>query len=117
MPFCSTHVFRSGVGTQRLHRVVGHKALPHEGPERVDGFVRKSAARAFMNRGEKRSAMFTQVVHDFRGPSFKLWPGRKRRTQPGHMVGDVQRDAAVAFAERLEAYTTDLAGAQEGTPL
>src|SRR5215813_11429205 len=113
MALCRTRVFRTRVSAQRLHGVVSDKTLPYEGPQCIDGFVRKPAARTIMNRGEKRSTMFTQVVHDFRGASFELRPCGKRRTQPGDMIGEVQRDAAVAFAERLDAHPDDFARTHE----
>ena len=67
-----------------------------------------------MDRGEERCAMLTQVLQDRRQPR----PSssgfcRERRPQPRQVIGEVQRDAAVAFAERLDADPDDFAGAHQ----
>ena len=58
---------RSGgdaIRAQRVQRVVGQQALPHQIPNRVDRLLRKAAAGRFVQRPEERRAVAMQVRDD-----------------------------------------------------
>ena len=70
----------------------------------------KPPPRAFVKRGEERGAVSLQIRE--RSPPIVLRPSLAaggRRPQAWHVVGEIKRDAAVSFAERLDADPDDLA--------
>ena len=108
-------------GAQRVERVVGDRPAPHEIPERGDGVVGIAAADGLVKRAEEAGAVrpekfddrgFAPVVLDVRlKPDATDVAGRK---QTGQMIGQIQRDASVAGAERFDAHPDDLAGRRHG---
>ena len=94
---------------QRVERVVGDRALPHQIPQRVDGLAREAAAGRLVQRGEERRAVLAEVIDD--GLLARLEVGKDGGApQPREGVGEVQREPAVAIAERLDAAPDDFAG-------
>ena len=112
---------RAGERAQRVKRVVGDQPLPDQVPQRVDRLRRVAAADRVVQRPEERRAAVAQQLEDRRlafrevvvRPAAGLSPDRLRRQQPRQMIGEVQRDAAVALAERLDADPDDFAGRRD----
>ncbi len=86
---------------------------PHEAPERVHGVAREAAARAVVDGGEVGRAPRAQRVHDARLAPGQRCLERRGAPQRRQRIGQVQRDAAVALAERFHADPRDLARGRE----
>ncbi len=97
-----------------MQRVVGDEPLPDEIPDRIDGLSRKPSAGALMDRAEERGAVGFQVREDVRFTAFDLCVREDGRSQPAQVIRQVERHAAVAFAERLDARPDDFARGHQG---
>src|SRR2546425_13058342 len=86
--------------------VVGHHASPNEIPKRVDEIVFETAGRR-VNLGKEGSAVRGEIIDDRMARDFR------RETEQRQMVGEIQRDAAIAIAERLDSDPNDLSGRTE----
>ena len=82
-----------------MERVVGDQAAPDEGPERVDGFAGKAATDGLVKLSEEQGSAAGEGRKDgvFAGAEgfgacCAGWE------QGGDAVGQVEGDAAVAFA-------------------
>jgi len=104
--------------------VIETRMQPCEIPERVDGLGRIAAAGRVVERREERCAARAQEVDDgrlaiegwrvaavrrSRACPFRTCRRNLRRQQPREVVRQVQRDASVAIAERLDADPDDFA--------
>ena len=81
-----------------MERVVGDEAAPDQGPEGVEGFAGVASADRVVKLGEEAGACPAE------GGEKLLFPFRHglgigaREGQQGHLVGQIECDAAVAFA-------------------
>jgi hypothetical protein len=92
---------------QGVERVVRDRALPHETPQRIDGLTRESASPRLVQRGEERRAVIAQVIDDGHLARFEVGEDG-RAPEAREAVGEIHREPAVAFAERLHAAPDDL---------
>src|SRR5262249_31725321 len=114
-----------GEGAQRMKRVVGNETAPRQVPQRSDGLCRVAATRGVMERAEKRRAVRAKTIEDRGLAGIELvhlkvdttYTGRSVRLQADlwrhqlrQLVGKIQRDSAVAIAERFDADPDHFAG-------
>src|SRR5918993_2158725 len=93
---------------KRMEGVVGDGSLPRQVPERVDRFGGVATAGGVVHRSEERGATRGEVVEDrpFSRREFLL---RRRAPEAGELIRQIEGEAAVALAERLEAPPDHLA--------
>ena len=97
---------------QGMQRVVGDHARPHQFPERGLRVAGEAAARGLMERREERCAHFAQHAGDALRVLGKL--GRRCWRRAGAAaLGQIERDAAIAIAELLEADPHHFAGGHQ----
>ena len=105
---------RAREGAQRVERVVGDHALPHQVPQRVDGFTRVAVSGRLMQIGEERRAVRGRggsTICRARGDKI----GRRLLApQAREVIGQVERDAAVPLAQRLDAAPDDFTAGGQG---
>ncbi len=104
-------VVRPDERAQRMQRVVRDDATPDEIPERADGFLREAAADAREKCREERCPRGAEMRRRCRcSRSLIDSAPRVRRTQQAQVIGQVEREASIPLAERLDAEPHDLAG-------
>ena len=107
-------VFRAqGVGAQCVERIVGDEAAPDEAPQRVDGFAGIAAADGLVQRVEEAGAGGFENGEEFFFALGEWLAMRSLLGQQGQLVGKVEGDAAVAFADGLNAGPGHFAGGDE----
>ena len=102
------------VGAQGVQRIVGDEAAPDEAPEGIDGFAGIAAADGLMQRVEEAGAggfKHGEELFFALGERFRDWPLLR---QQGQFVGKKESDAAVAFADGLDAGPGHFAGGDQG---
>ena len=104
---------RGDVGAQGVERIVGDEAAPDQAPESVDRFAGIAAAHGLMQRIEEAGAGgFEHGEQLFFALGEGLDNGPLLREQ-GQLVGEEERDAAVAFADGLDAGPGHFAGGDQ----
>src|SRR5581483_12288026 len=95
---------------ERRQGVVRHFPRPHQIPERLEEVGGKRGGRR-LEIGEERSAALAQLAPELVGQLsfYLLWRSREQAV----MVGQVQRDPAVAASDRLDAAPDQLSGGEE----
>ena len=91
------------VGAQSVQRIVGDEAAPDQAPERIDGFAGIAAADGLMQRIEEAGA---GGFEDGKKLLFALGERLGERPllrQQRQLVGEIKSDAAIAFADGLDA--------------
>jgi hypothetical protein len=63
-PGSSPRHARARKGAQRVERVVGHQAAPHEIPQRIDRLRGEASAGSLEDRREKRRAAIAKIFED-----------------------------------------------------
>ena len=109
---------RAQIRAQRVQRVVGHQPLPDERPQRVDGLLagtRRRVTRAAARRTPRRRPR-AAAARRARRPASSGSASRGGK-QARQVIGQVERDAAVAIAERLDADPRHLARAEQRVEL
>ena len=101
-----------GERADSVEGVVGDDPGPDEIPERVDDVLREAAAAGGVDGGEERGA------RRCRCSTMAAWSpvrsgGVDRRHERAQVIREVQRDAAVAIAERFDAQPHHLARSHE----
>ena len=96
-----------------MERVVGDEPLHTRSHSASTVSLREAAAGRLVQRGEERRAVRRAGSSTIaRLAPVELAPSarRRRRSSARQVIGEVERDAAVALAERLDADPDDLAG-------
>ena len=110
-----TGAFRArDVGAQGVKRIVGDEAAPDEAPEGIDRFAGIAAADGLMEWIEEAGAGgFEDCEKLFFALGERFDDGPLLREQ-GQLVGKEKCDAAIAFADGLDAGPGNFAGSNEG---
>ena len=96
-----------------MERVVGDKAAPDQAPEGVDGFAGIAAADGLMQRIEEAGAGGFENGEKFFFAFGERLCMRALLREQRQLVGEEERDAAIAFADGLDAGPCDFAGGDE----
>ncbi len=91
-----------------MKAVVCQRPGPDERPQGIDGVAGIAAACRLVERCEEGRAVLFEMIEDGALASGELGKGR-RTPQPREVIGQIQRETAVMFAERFDAGPHDLA--------
>ncbi len=96
-----------------MQRIVGDEAAPDQAPQRVDRFAGIAAADGLVERIEEAGARRFKNREQLFFALRQWFDDGARLGEQGQLVGKIQGDAAVAFAERLDAGPGHFTGGDE----
>ena len=92
------------IGPERMQRIVGDEPPPHQAPQSVDGLARIATSNSLMHWIEEDGAGRCERGKEF----FLVLRSEARlcaalRSEQGQLIGQIQRNTTVVFADRLDA--------------